>query len=252
MAEQVEAAQNDLEQKVTDRTARLESVNKELEAFSYSVSHDLRAPLRAINGYSVMLKEDYNDTLDEEGQRILNAIMHNARQMGALIDDLIAFSGMSRKTVEHSPVDMTDLAEKSLGELHELEKPVNLHVSLRSLPDCFGDQSMIKQVWVNLLSNAIKYSSRNAEPRIEIGASANGDKNIYFIKDNGVGFDMKYAHKLFGVFQRLHSASEFQGTGIGLALAQRIINKHNGQIWAEAEPGKGATFFFSLPKVQSS
>lgn len=248
MAAEVYNSQHNLEKKVLERTAQLETANKELEAFSYSVSHDLRAPLRAINGYSVMLKEDYEPKLDAEASRIINLIISNANMMGQLIDDLIAFSRMGRKEATHHSIDMKILAEKSLKELMENENEQRCKVRMDILPRCHGDQSMLKQVWVNLLSNAIKYSSKETEPHIEIGAKEDQDKLIYFVRDNGVGFDMQYVHKLFCVFQRLHSHHEFEGTGVGLALVKRIINKHNGEVWAESSPGKGAAFYFSLPK----
>lgn len=248
MAVEVKNSQKNLEQKVKERTAQLEAVNKELEAFSYSVSHDLRAPLRAVNGYSVMLKEDYEPKLDAEAGRIINLIISNAKMMGQLIDDLISFSRLGRKEATHHTVDMKILAENSLKELMQNEDDNKFHVHVNALPRCHGDQSMLKQVWVNLLSNAIKYSSKNIESRIEIGARENNGMQVYFVRDNGVGFDMQYAHKLFGVFQRLHNQSEFEGTGVGLALVKRIINKHNGEVWAESSLGKGASFYFSIPK----
>jgi len=248
MAVEVRNAQQDLEKKVQVRTAQLETANKELEAFSYSVSHDLRAPLRAINGYSLMLKEDYEPKLDAEARRIINLIITNAKMMGQLIDDLIAFSRMGRNEAAHQTIDMKILAENSLKELLGNEKENKYRVQVEALPLCHGDQSMLKQVWLNLLNNAIKYSSKETQSRIEIGAKEDTDKHIYFVRDNGVGFDMQYAHKLFGVFQRLHNHNDFEGTGVGLALVKRIINKHNGEVWAEASPGKGAAFYFSIPK----
>lgn len=250
MSAQIQDAHQNLENKVTDRTAQLEAVNKELEAFSYSVSHDLRAPLRAVSGYAVMLKEDYGPQLDAEANRIMNAIVSNAHMMGQLIDDLIAFSRISRKEVARDIIDMKQLAEACLHEIGETNSRKKLDVKIDPMPACHGDQSMIKQVWLNLISNAVKYSSRETEPRIEIGyKDDHNGHHIYFVKDNGVGFDMQYAHKLFGVFQRLHSPDAFEGTGVGLALAKRIINKHSGDIWAESSPGKGATFYISLPKT---
>ena len=248
MAVEVKNSQKNLEIKVKERTAQLEAVNKELEAFSYSVSHDLRAPLRAVNGYSVMLKEDYEPKLDAEAGRIINLIISNAKMMGQLIDDLINFSRLGRKEATHHTVDMKILAENSLKELLQNEEENKCRIQVDALPLCHGDQSMLKQVWVNLLSNAIKYSSKKSESRIEIGAKENNGMQIYYVRDNGVGFDMQYAHKLFGVFQRLHNHSDFEGTGVGLALVKRIINKHNGEVWAEASPGNGAAFYFSIPK----
>lgn len=248
MSVQVRAAQDNLEKKVMDRTARLEAANKELEAFSYSVSHDLRAPLRAVSGYSVMLKEDYGRVLDGEGNRIIGAIVSNAKMMGSLIDDLIAFSKMSRKELVHNHIDMRSMVETCFKELSESERFERATIEIENLPAAYGDATMIKQVWMNLIGNALKYSSREAQPLIQIGSVPENGSDMYFVRDNGVGFDMQYAHKLFGVFQRLHSAEDFEGTGIGLALVFRIVDKHAGELRAEAAPGKGATFFFSLPK----
>jgi signal transduction histidine kinase len=250
MAVHVQNAREDLEQKVKDRTVRLEMVNKELEAFSYSVSHDLRAPLRAVSGYTMMLKEDYEPRLDAEANRIINVIISNTKMMGKLIDDLIAFSQMGRKELTAYPIDMKALAESCVTTLMETEisSTRKYKIQFGSLPSCFGDQSMIRQVWMNLIGNAIKYSSKEDEPIIEIGGIEEASRNVYFMKDNGVGFDMQYAHKLFGVFQRLHNQHAFEGTGIGLALVKRIVHKHHGEVWAESSPGKGASFYFCLPK----
>lgn len=240
-----------LEEKVRQRTRELEVVNKELEAFSYSVSHDLRTPLRAVSGYSTMLKEDYETVLDNEANRIINNIIHNTKMMGQLIDDLLTFSKMARLEVINVSIDMKQLAANCLNDLLEIEKsPVN--VSLSELPHCNGDNSMLRQVWYNLLNNAIKYTSKKEKPAIEMGALDNQHFNVYYVKDNGEGFDMKYASKLFGVFQRLHRQDEFEGTGLGLALIKRIVSKHGGDIWAEATLGKGATFYFSIPKKISN
>ncbi len=249
MTTQVHHAQQDLERKVQERTSQLEIVNKELEAFSYSVSHDLRAPLRAINSYAMILKEDYGQGLDEEGNRITGKIISNARMMGQLIDDLISFSRIGGQELVHHVVDMEKLAASCMAELlqHEPENKYQVHID--SLPACYGDQNLIKQVWINLISNAIKYSSKEPVSRIEIGCEEGPLMHTYFIRDNGVGFDMQHVHKLFGVFQRLHSQKVFEGTGIGLAFAKRIISKHNGEIRAEASPGEGAIFYFSLPAV---
>ncbi|HEY0058885.1 MAG TPA: ATP-binding protein [Flavisolibacter sp.] len=235
-----------LEEKVGQRTAELASANKELEAFSYSVSHDLRTPLRAISGYSMMLQEDYADKLDTEAARIINAIIGNAGKMGDLIDDLLSFSRMGRLTVIHSQVSMRRLVDESLVELMPADHSYSLDI--RTLPACIGDPNMLRQVWVNLISNALKYSSLTEAPAIEIGSNDDGDFQTYYVKDNGAGFEMKYAGKLFGVFQRLHRADEFEGTGVGLALAKRIINKHGGEIWGEGQLQKGSTFSFSIPK----
>jgi signal transduction histidine kinase len=248
MAEQVHVMQQELEDKVKERTAQLENVNKELEAFSYSVSHDLRTPLRAISGYSTMLKEDYDGKLDAEADRIIHNIITNAKMMGQLIDDLLAFSRLSKKELVRTHVDMQLLATTVVDELLQNNPKKKYRVNIDVLPPAYADQGMIKQALINLVNNAIKYSSKKADPNIEIGFKDEDSNTIYYIKDNGVGFDMAYAGKLFGVFQRLHSQEEFEGTGVGLALVKRIIDKHNGEIWAEALENRGATFYFSLPK----
>ncbi|MFI5161934.1 MAG: ATP-binding protein [Sphingobacteriales bacterium] len=237
-----------LDNKVKERTVQLELVNKELEAFSYSVSHDLRTPLRAINGYSIMLKEDYEAKLDSEGKRIIGNVITNARMMGQLIDDLLAFSRLGKKELVKAKIDMQLLAINVVNELLQNDTELNYHINIGLLPPAEADHGMIKQVLINLLNNAIKYSSKNAHPEIELGARDEETRIIYYVKDNGVGFDMAYAGKLFGVFQRLHSQEEFEGTGVGLALVKRIIDKHKGEVWAEGEENIGATFYFSLPK----
>jgi signal transduction histidine kinase len=248
MALQVKHSQDDLEKKVQDRTAKLEAANKELEAFSYSVSHDLRAPLRAISGYSMILKEDYATKLDAEANRIIDISITNVKMMGQLIDDLIAFSQMGKNEAMYDAVDMKILAESCIAELFHYNKENKYEVIINHLPCCHGNSSMIKQVWVNLIGNAIKYSSKELNPRIEIGCKEDeSSMHVYFVRDNGIGFDMQYAHKLFGVFQRLHNQEEFEGTGVGLALVKRIIDKHKGQVWAESTSGEGAVFYFSLP-----
>ncbi|HEV3414575.1 MAG TPA: ATP-binding protein [Puia sp.] len=247
MALQITQAQHSLEQQVRARTKELEIANKELEAFSYSVSHDLRAPLRAVSGYAMMLKEDYEDSFDPEAKRITGNIISNVKMMGRLIDDLIAFSRLGKREIAtRNNIDMKALAEACTSELLNGWPEGKFNLVVGDLPYCFGDEDLVKQVWINLIGNALKYSSRTAEPLIEIGHTGNGNGVTWFIRDNGAGFDMKYADKLFKVFQRLHSQEEFEGTGIGLALVRRIIEKHKGRIWAESEPGKGAVFFFTL------
>ncbi len=231
-----------------NRTAELEMANKELEAFSYSVSHDLRAPLRAISGYSMILKEDYGTKLDAEANRVIDVTISNVKMMGQLIDDLIAFSQMGKNEAMHEVIDMKSLAESCVAELFQDTKENKYEVIINPLPRCYGNGSMIKQVWLNLIGNAIKYSSKKLNPRIEIGCKEDeSSMHVYFVRDNGIGFDMQYAHKLFGVFQRLHNQEEFEGTGVGLALVKRIIDKHKGQVWAESTGGEGAVFYFSLP-----
>lgn len=235
-----------LEQKVTERTAQLESVNKELESFSYSVSHDLRAPIRAINGYTRILVEDYADKFDLDGTKVLQSIIHNSKKMGELIDDLLAFSKLGRKEVTVSEIDMAQLVETVRQELM-FEDDENIpEFEIHSLPNAEGDKSLIKQVWINLISNAVKYSRNKINTKIEIGAYQNGNIITYYVKDYGAGFDMKYYDKLFGVFQRLHSQEEFEGTGIGLAIVHKIVQRHSGTVWAESTLGEGSCFYFSL------
>ncbi|HSU27655.1 MAG TPA: HAMP domain-containing protein [Chitinophagaceae bacterium] len=221
MTIQVSNAKYNLEKKVVERTSQLEKANKELEAFSYSVSHDLRAPLRAINGYATILKEDYVSQMDPEANRLADKITTNAKMMGQLIDDLISFSQLSRKDVNRQLVDMKNLAETCLAELSQHDPAHKLQVLVHPLPACHADKDLIKQVWMNLISNALKYTSKKPVPCIEIGCQEGQSMHRYFITDNGVGFDMQYAHKLFGVFQRLHSQTEFEGTGVGLAPCEK-------------------------------
>lgn len=247
MTSQVHQAHDELENKVRARTEELEIVNKELEAFSYSVSHDLRAPLRAVSGYTMMLKEDYEASFDDEARRITGNIIANVKMMGRLIDDLIAFSRLGKREVTRRTVDMTAMVEHCIAEESLQWGEKKFSATVTSLPPCQGDEDLLKQVWTNLVSNAFKYSSKQAEPRIDIGFTRNDAEIVYFVRDNGAGFDMKYADKLFKVFQRLHSQDEFEGTGVGLALAQRIIHKHKGRIWAASRAGYGASFYFSLP-----
>lgn len=225
----------------------LEATNKELEAFSYSVSHDLRAPLRAINGFVNILNDEYDHVLDDEGKRICSIINSNAVKMGQLIDDLHSFSRLIKSELHHSTIDMQNIVRELISEF-QISKELNPNIIvLKELPQSIGDTNLIKQVWMNLISNAIKYSSKTINPQIIIGATQNENETIYFIKDNGVGFNMNYSHKLFGVFQRLHGANEFEGTGVGLAIVQRIVSRHGGRVWAEGEIDKGATFYFTLP-----
>ena len=230
---------------------QLEVTNKELESFSYSVSHDLRAPLRALDGYSKMIEEDYSNILDPEAKRLLGNIQGNARKMGILIDDLLAFSRLGRKEIQRSRVDVERLVENVLAEI-SLSTKVNANIKIGELPPAEADHALLQQVWVNLISNAIKYSGKKENPLIDIGSSNHGKETIYFIKDNGSGFDMRYADKLFGVFQRLHNPNEFEGTGVGLAIVHRIITKHGGRIWADARKNEGAAFYFTLSNNHQS
>jgi PAS domain S-box-containing protein len=226
--------------------------NKELDAFTYSVSHDLRAPLRSVNGYAQILKEDYKEKLDEEGNRVIDIIVKNGKRMGQLIDDLLEFSRTSKKEIAKSHVSMNDYVCAIATDLMEAEKNRQVQWNLLPLGPSLVDVSMMRQVWVNLLSNAMKYSRKNELTAIEVGSSETDYESIYYVKDNGVGFDMKYYSKLFGVFQRLHKAEDFDGTGVGLALVKRVIERHNGRIWAESKIGEGATFFFSIPKISET
>jgi PAS domain S-box-containing protein len=242
----------ELEERVSARTAELTTANKELEAFSYSISHDLRAPLRAIIGYSHLILEEYAVRLDAEGQRLLNVISSEALRMSQLIDDLLMFSRLSRQRVELTNVDMTPLALSAFQGLitaHPAQAP---QLNIKTLPPVRGDSTMLRQVFVNLLDNAIKFSSRRKDPAIEVGGSCDQNQTVYYVKDNGVGFDEKYSARLFGVFQRLHTDEEFAGTGVGLALVQRIILRHGGRVWAESKLGKGATFYFAIPVEKDS
>jgi len=237
----------ELEQRVAQRTEQLQTSNKELESFSYSVSHDLRAPLRAVHGYSRILLEDYKDYLDDEGKRICGIISFSAIQMGELIDDLLSFSKVGKSSLDPAMLDMKAMAGNIFAEITDEKEKAGISLKINRLQKALGDTTLLKLVWRNLLSNAIKYSSKEPFPEIEIGSILEGSMITYFIKDNGVGFDMQYKHKLFGVFQRLHSENEFEGNGVGLAIVQRIILRHGGRVLAKGEVGKGATFYFSLP-----
>lgn len=238
----------ELEQRVAERTAKLEEANKELESFAYSVSHDLRTPLRAIDGFSHQLLNRYADKIDEEGKRYLNIVRQSAQKMGQLIDDILAFSRMGRTQMAKSEVDMDELVREVFEELKPVIADRNLTLDTKALPACHGDRAMLRQVWVNLLSNAIKFTAPRAAAQVEVSGSAEGAELIYSIKDNGAGFDMRYAEKLFGVFQRLHSNEEFEGTGIGLAIVKRIVTRHGGRVWAEGAVDQGATVYFALPR----
>lgn len=244
---EVRRLNDELELRVIDRTAELEATNKELEAFSYSISHDLRAPLRAIDGFASILDKDYMARLDQEGQRVLGIICGEAKRMGQLIDDLLSFSRLNRQPMQSGVVDMTSLAKAVFDDCAAQTTGRQLHFKLLPLLPIQGDRSMIRQAWVNLISNAIKYTRPKNPAEIEIGCRQEGEEAIYYVKDNGVGFDPKYAGKLFGVFQRLHTEDEFEGTGVGLALVQRVIHRHGGRVWGVAKINEGATFSFAMP-----
>jgi len=245
LLERVKGHAAELESRVEERTAELKEANKDLESFSYSVSHDLRAPLRAVDGYAQMLEEDYGERLDDEGKRLLATVRGRAAQMGRLIDDLLAFSRLGRKPMAVGDVDMKTLAREVIEELRS-EYPKG-EVALAELQPTRGDRALLKQVWSNLIGNAFKYSAKTPQPRIEIGCGAEAGETTYWVRDNGAGFDMRYAAKLFAVFQRLHREDEFPGTGVGLAIVQRILARHGGRAWAQGKPGEGACFHFALP-----
>ncbi|MGO9137267.1 MAG: sensor histidine kinase [Syntrophales bacterium] len=240
------------EMALNERTAQLEAANKELESFSYSVSHDLRAPLRAIDGYARMILKKQADTFDEDTLRKFNDIRLNAKMMGHLIDDLLAFSRLGRKHMSIEKLDMNVLIGDVWKELTVINPERDITLAVNDLPSSHGDRALMKQVYANLLSNAIKFTKNRDAAGIEVGGHADGTKVIYYVRDNGVGFDMTYYDKLFGVFQRLHSTDDFEGTGIGLALVKRIIDRHGGRVWAEGIVGEGAVFYFSLHENRES
>jgi signal transduction histidine kinase len=237
------------EQRLRDAELETKKINQDLESFSYSVSHDLRAPLRSINGYSQILIEDYSGKFDEEGIRLLNVIINNAKRMGHLIDDLLEFSRLGRQEIRRTTVNIDEQVRNIASELMERETGRKIDLNIQPLGSAPVDVNMMRQVWINLLGNSLKYSRNKENAKIEIGRIDKGNEVVFFVKDNGAGFDMAYGDKLFGVFQRLHKANEFEGTGVGLALVKRIVDRHKGKIWADAKVGQGATFSFSLPVV---
>jgi len=246
-----EEQMRDLNQELATRTRLLEASNKELEAFTYSVSHDLRAPLRGVDSFSRIVLEDYGPTLGDEGQRLLGVVRSEAQRMGRLIDDLLEFSRTGRKEMKAVECDMTEMVRDVLGSL-DGKLTSGADIELKSLPCAFGDPAMLRQVWFNLIANAVKFSSKTASPKIEIGGSSTVETHDYYVKDNGAGFDPRFTKKLFGVFQRLHSEEEFEGTGVGLAIVQRTIHKHGGAVSAVGKAGEGATFHFTLPRRRES
>ncbi|MBL9167268.1 MAG: PAS domain S-box protein [Verrucomicrobiales bacterium] len=240
-----------LEMRVRERTAQLQAANRELEAFSYSVSHDLRAPVRAVHGFAHVLAEDYGHRLDAEGHRVLRVIQSEAYRMGELIDDLLALSRLDRQALRLTEVDMSAQCRSVCEQLEQQARSPDLRIHIEDLPAVSADVSMMRQVWTNLISNAIKYSSKRPNPTIHVTGRVGPEEISYRIQDNGAGFDMEQASQLFGVFQRLHSDAEFEGNGIGLALVQRIVQRHHGTISAEGKPNGGAVFTFSLPQTGS-
>ncbi|HEY3859228.1 MAG TPA: ATP-binding protein [Gammaproteobacteria bacterium] len=246
-----EARIKGLNQELEARNSELEASNNELEGFSYSISHDLRAPLRAIDGFSQLLQTRYANALDAEAMRFIGMVRDNSRNMGTLIDDLLAFSRMGRKTLETETLDMPALVGECIAEVLR-GQPERPNIVVGPLPPCRGDRTLLRQVWTNLIGNAVKYSGQNPKALVEISGREEARECVYSVKDNGVGFDMQYYHKLFGVFQRLHRVEEFPGTGVGLAIAMRAVTKHGGRLWADAAPERGATFLFSLPRTEST
>ena len=235
-----------LEQEIQQHSIALEAANKELEAFSYSVSHDLRAPLRAIDGFSRVLLEEHAPTLPAEAQHYLNAVRRNSQRMGLLIDDLLAFSHLSRQPLNRQPVRPADLVRQCVDELRSEQQGRRVEIAIGDLPACQADPALLKQVWMNLMSNALKYTRKQEVAVIAVSSREQAGACVYFVKDNGVGFDMQYADKLFGVFQRLHRPEDYEGTGVGLAIVQRIIHRHGGRVWAEAAVNQGAAFYFTF------
>jgi light-regulated signal transduction histidine kinase (bacteriophytochrome) len=244
--QRAEAKIKKLNEDLQQRAIELEAANKDLEAFSYSVSHDLRAPLRAMHGFSRILLKEYAPQLACDARRYLQLVQDNAQQMGYLVDDLLTFSRLGRSPLRKQLVALSDVVHLALSDLHHEQQNRHVEVLVGELPACEADPALLKQVWVNLLANALKFTRHRQEAYIEVGYQLINGELVCFVKDNGVGFDMQYAHKLFGVFQRLHRAEEYEGTGVGLAIVQRIIHRHGGRVWAEAAVNHGATFYFTL------
>ncbi len=244
--EEIKQLNSELEKRVASRTAKLEAANKDLEAFSYSISHDLQSPLRSIDGFAYILQDEYSDMLPTEAKHVIQVILDTSAKMSTLINDMLTFSRVGNQEISKTGIDMAAMAGSVYQELTTRIERERIEFILRDMPDAQGDPSMIRQLWINLIGNAIKYSSNRPYPTIEIGVNIHFLGNIYYVKDNGTGFDMSYANKLFNVFQRLHTSKDFEGTGVGLAIVDRVIKRHNGHIWADGKVNEGATFYFTL------
>jgi two-component system sensor kinase len=238
---------NKLNEQLEEERKKLEDANDELEAFAYSVSHDLRVPLRAIDGFSRILVEDYQENLDDEGKRLIDIIRENTKKMGQLIDDILQLSRAGRHEINLTEIDMETLIQTVFNELKQSNQERDIELELEPLPQVYADRTLLQQVISNLLSNSIKFTTPRDTSIIKVGFQVAKKEYIYYVQDNGVGFNMKYSGKLFGLFQRLHGQNEFEGTGVGLSIVQRIIRRHGGDVWGEGEVDKGATIYFSLP-----
>jgi light-regulated signal transduction histidine kinase (bacteriophytochrome) len=247
---QLRSMNQELEQRVQDRTRELEATNADLESFSYSVSHDLRAPLRAIDGFCQLLVSDYGTHVPQEAQEFLAKVCAGVARMQRLIDDLLHLARFTRVPLETHQVRMTEMARRVAAAIESQWPARRVQLDITPLPECYGDGSLLEQVFTNLLANAYKFTSTREKAQVEVGAYEEGGEQVYFVRDNGVGFDMKHADKLFGVFQRMHSQSQFPGTGIGLSIVHRIIRRHGGRTWAQSKPQEGTTVFFSLPLLR--
>lgn len=247
LVHQHEATLKKLNEDLKEKNEELNFLNKELESFTYSVSHDLRAPLRAIYSYSQILLQEHAGDIDEEIERLLTIINGNSKTMGEIIDNLLSLSKLGKREIQKREVDTKSLVETVIEEIKNTEAGKKVAWKVQSLPFCWGDYRLLRQVWINLIANGVKYSSKKKSPAIEVGATLQANEIIYYVKDNGAGFDMQFSDQLFGVFQRLHKPSDFEGTGVGLAIVQRIIYRHGGKAWAEGVVGEGAKFYFSIP-----